>query len=161
MADSDSAGKDKSKNATTTPKPTAVNLTTLAAGSASAEQQAKAEPTIDFKPLATMIHSLYSGNYSSFFRSLATVEQDFLGTDRYLYEHKSWFVREMRLRAYAQLLQSYKIVGLESMANSFGVSVNWLDKDLAPFIASQRLPCTIDRVKGTIETQRSDDKNKQ
>lgn len=144
-----------------TPKTAAVNLTTLASGSATAEAQAKAEPIIDFTPLATMIQSLYSGNYSSFFTSLATVEQNFLSTDRYLYEHKSWFVREMRLRAYAQLLQSYKIVGLESMANSFGVSVDWLDKDLAPFIASQRLPCTIDRVKGIIETQRSDNKNKQ
>lgn len=144
-----------------TPTPTAVNLTTLATGSASAEAQAKAEPKVDFKPLATMIQSLYKGEYSSFFSSLAAVEQNFLSTDRYLYEHKSWFVREMRLRAYAQLLQSYKVVGLESMANSFGVSVDWLDKDLAPFIASDRLPCTIDRVRGIIETQRADDKNKQ
>lgn len=148
-------------DSTTTPKPTAVNLTTLASGSASAEAQAKAEPKVDFRPLATMIQSLYNGNYASFFTSLAAVEQNFLATDRYLYEHKSWFVREMRLRAYAQLLQSYKVVGLDSMASSFGVSVNWLDKDLAPFIASQRLPCTIDRVRGIIETQRADDKNKQ
>ncbi|KAM3419430.1 hypothetical protein BST61_g5356 [Cercospora zeina] len=144
-----------------TPVPTAVNLTTLATGSASAEAQAKAEPKIDFKPLASMIQSLYKGEYSTFFASLAAVEQNFLSTDRYLYEHKSWFVREMRLRAYAQLLQSYKVVGLQSMANSFGVSVDWLDKDLAPFIASDRLPCTIDRVRGIIETQRADDKNKQ
>lgn len=144
-----------------TPRPVAVNLTALASGSASAEAQAKAEPEVDFSPLATMIQSLYSGHYSSFFKSLAVVEQEFLCKDRYLYEHKSWYVREMRLRAYSQLLQSYKVVGLESMANNFGVSVDWLDKDLAPFIASQRLPCTIDRVKGIIETQRSDDKNKQ
>ncbi|KXT02582.1 hypothetical protein AC578_10672 [Pseudocercospora eumusae] len=146
---------------TATPKPTAVNLTTLASGSASAEAQAKAEPKIDFKPLANMIQSLYSGNYSSFFTALAAVEQNFLAKDRYLYEHKSWFVREMRLRAYAQLLQSYKVVSLASMAGSFGVSVDWLDKDLAPFIASDRLPCTIDRVRGVIATQRADDKNKQ
>ena len=144
-----------------TPKPTAVNLTTLALGSATAEAQAKAEPKVDFRPLANMIQSLYSGNYSGFFSSLAAVEQGFLSKDRYLYEHRSWFVREMRLRAYAQLLQSYKVVGLESMATSFGVSIEWLDKDLAPFIASQRLPCTIDRVRGIIETQRADDKNKQ
>lgn len=39
--------------------------------------------------------------------------------------------------------------------------MDWLDKDLAPFIASQRLPCVIDRVRGVIETQRSDDKNRQ
>ncbi|EME50307.1 hypothetical protein DOTSEDRAFT_41411 [Dothistroma septosporum NZE10] len=156
-ADDDTMNIDSSA----TPKPTAVNLTTLASGSASAEAQAKAEPKVDFRPLANMIQSLYNGNYTSFFASLAAVEQNFLATDRYLYEHKSWFVREMRLRAYAQLLQSYKVVGLESMANSFGVSVNWLDKDLAPFIASQRLPCTIDRVRGIIETQRADDKNRQ
>lgn len=152
---------DDSSKTSATPKPTAVNLTTLASGSASAEAQAKAEPKIDFKPLAVMIQSLYTGTYSSFFTSLAAVEQDFLGKDRYLYEHKSWYVREMRLRAYAQLLQSYRVVGLENMASSFGVTVDWLDKDLAPFIASRRLPCTIDRVKGVIETQRSDDKNKQ
>lgn len=144
------------KKATTTPKPTVVNLTTLGSGN-----DTEAEPEIDFSPLATMVSSLYSGNYSSFFTSLAAVETNFVSQDRYLFEHKNWFVREMRLRAYAQLLQSYKVVGLESMASSFGVSVAWLDKDLAPFIASQRLPCTIDRVKGVIETQRPDDKNKQ
>jgi len=154
-------GEEMATDSSATPRPTAVNLTTLASGSASAEAQAKAEPKVDFGPLATMIQSLYSGNYSSFFSALAAVEQNFLSKDRYLYEHKSWFVREMRLRAYAQLLQSYKVVGLESMATSFGVSVNWLDKDLAPFIASQKLPCTIDRVRGIIETQRADDKNKQ
>lgn len=147
---------DAKKPATTTPKPTVVNLTTLASGA-----EAEAEPEIDFSPLATMVQSLYNGNYSSFFTSLAAVETNFLAQDRYLFEHKNWYVREMRLRAYAQLLQSYKVVGLESMATSFGVSVAWLDKDLAPFIASQRLPCTIDRVKGVIETQRPDDKNKQ
>merc|ERR1711964_860877 len=82
---------------------------------------------------------------------------------RYLYEHRGWFVREMRLRAYQQLLQSYRVVGLESMANDFGVSVDFLDRDLAKFIAAERIPCTIDRVtgKGIIETNRPDDKNKQ
>lgn len=147
--------------ATATPKPTAVNLTTLASGSADAEAQAKAEPHIDFRPLANMIQALYTGNYSSFFSSLSSVETNFLTQDRYLFEHKSWFVREMRLRAYSQLLQSYKVVSLSSMAESFGVSVDWLDKDLAPFIASQRLPCSIDRVRGVIETQRADSKNRQ
>lgn len=35
------------------------------------------------------------------------------------------------------------------------------DRDLAKFIAADRIPCTIDRVKGIIETNRPDDKNKQ
>lgn len=140
-----------------TPKPAAVNLTTLGNSS----YQEKAEPEIDFTPLAQMINSLYAGNYQLFFKALGNVETNFLSQDRYLYEHRRWYVKEMRCRAYAQLLQSYKIVSLQSMAQSFGVSVDWLDRDLAPFIASQRLPCTIDRVRGVVETRVADDKNKQ
>ncbi|KAG9744164.1 PCI-domain-containing protein, partial [Aureobasidium melanogenum] len=157
-AGTDTSAMDVDTTSSATPKPAVVNLTTLSSGSA---EQEKAEPEIDFSPLAQMIRSLYSGHYQNFFRALSTVETQFLAQDRYLYEHRRWYVKEMRLRAYAQLLQSYKVVGLESMAQSFGVSVDWLDRDLAPFIASQRLPCTIDRVKGVIETQRAGDKNKQ
>lgn len=144
------------------PKPAAaVNLTTLASGSASAEAQAASEPVIDFKPLATMTQSLYHGNYASFFTALADVEATLLTTDRYLYEHRTFYIREMRLRAYSQLLQSYRIVSLESMAKSFGVSVDWLDKDLAVFIAGGRLGCVIDRVRGVIETRRGEEKEGQ
>ena len=160
--DNDSEMKDSSSavpNAMS--KGTAVNLTTLAAGSADAQAQAESEPQIDFRPLATMIQALYRGTYASFFRSLSSVETHFLATDRYLYEHKSHYIREMRLRAYSQLLQSYKIVSLASMAESFGVSVEWLDRDLAPFIAAGRLTASIDRVRGVIETQRADSKNRQ
>lgn len=34
-------------------------------------------------------------------------------------------------------------------------------RDLAKFISSNRIACTIDRVNGIIETNRPDDKNKQ
>ncbi|KFY82292.1 hypothetical protein V500_10656 [Pseudogymnoascus sp. VKM F-4518 (FW-2643)] len=139
---------------------TAVNLTTLGS---SASDHPETETPIDFAPLAQLVSSLYTGSYRSFFGALAAVEESFLTQDRYLYEHRGWFVREMRLRAYQQLLQSYRVVGLESMANDFGVSVDFLDRDLAKFIAADRIPCTIDRVtgKGVIETNRPDDKNKQ
>lgn len=108
----------------TTPRPTAVNLSML--GQDADVQEAKEE--IDFTPLADLVNSLYTGNYKLFFSALAKVEQTFLSQDRYLAEHKAWFVREMRLRAYQQLLQSYRVVGLQSMANEFGVSVDFLDK---------------------------------
>ncbi|ROW08441.1 hypothetical protein VMCG_03143 [Cytospora schulzeri] len=123
----------------------------------------EAEMAVDFSPLAQLVSSLYSGRYKTFFQALANVEEQFLTQDRYLHEHKNWFIREMRLRAYQQLLQSYRVVGLESMASQFGVTVDFLDRDLAKFIAGGRIPCTIDRVsgKGVIETNRPDDKNKQ
>jgi 26S proteasome regulatory subunit N7 len=103
----------------------AVNLTTL--GQSSAEQL-DAESAVDFKSLANLVSSLYNGSYSSLFLALGVVEENFLSQDRYLYEHRNWFVREMRLRGYQQLLQSYRVVGLRSMAKDFGVSVEFLDK---------------------------------
>ncbi|KAJ5387812.1 hypothetical protein N7509_010353 [Penicillium cosmopolitanum] len=142
----------------TTGAKTAVNLTTLATGSG---PQAESETPVDFSPLANLVNSLYNGNYRSFFVALAAVEDHFLTQDRYLHEHRAWFVREMRLRAYQQLLQSYRVVGLNSMASDFGVTVDFLDRDLAKFISSNRISCTIDRVNGIIETNRPDDKNKQ
>ncbi|CAK7566495.1 MAG: proteasome regulatory particle subunit [Sporothrix epigloea] len=136
-----------------------VNLTALGSGI----EQPEAEMLVDFSPLAQLVASLYTGRYKQFFLALAQVEEQFLKLDRHLHEHKSWFIREMRLRAYQQLLQSYRIVGLDSMAQDFGVTVDFLDRDLAKFIAAGRIPCTIDRVsgKGVIETNRPDDKNKQ
>ena len=103
---------------------TAVNLTTLG----SSTEQPEAEMAIDFSPLALLVSSLYNGNYKTFFSSLASVEEQFLNQDRYLHEHKGWFIREMRLRAYQQLLQSYRVVGLDSMDNDFGVTVDFLDR---------------------------------
>lgn len=107
---------------------TAVNLTTLGS------EQPEAEVAVDFSPLAQLVSSLYTGSYRDFFGALAAVEVNFLSQDRYLHEHRGWFVREMRLRAYQQLLQSYRVVGLESMANDFGVTVDFLDRyAITPF----------------------------
>ncbi|KAI9749108.1 MAG: hypothetical protein M4579_006998 [Chaenotheca gracillima] len=150
---------DAADASSATPAPTAINLTTL--GQSSSGQTEAAEAPIDFSPLASLVRSLYTGEYRSFFGALAGVEEQFLSQDRYLWEHKGWFVREMRLRGYQQLLQSYRVVGLGSMAADFGVSVDFLDRDLARFITASRIPCTIDRVNGIIETNRPDDKNKQ
>lgn len=119
--------------AQTAAKKTAVNLTTLGSSS----DQPEAEMAVDFSPLAKLVSSLYSGRYKTFFQSLALVEEQFLTQDRYLHEHKNWFIREMRLRAYQQLLQSYRVVGLESMANQFGVTVDFLDRFVTPNFSSR------------------------
>ena len=118
MADADTSS--------TTPAPAAVNLTALAQGGSTELEDA--QEAVDFKPLANLVSSLYSGNYKSFFAALSRVEQEFLNQDRYLAEHKAWYVREMRLRAYQQLLQSYRVVELQNMARDFGVTVDFLDR---------------------------------
>lgn len=120
----DEAMKDVS-SATPTPAPAAVNLTTLGSSS---DGPAEVEAPVDFTPLAGLVRSFYVCNYQAFFLALAAVEENFLSQDRYLYEHRGWFVREMRLRGYQQLLQSYRVVGLSSMANDFGITVDFLDR---------------------------------
>ena len=44
---------------------------------------------------------------------------------------------------------------LQSMADAFGISVNFMDEEVADFIVDGRLPAKIDRVAGVIETKRS------
>jgi len=117
-------GAQDASSAPSAAKTTVVNLTTLG----SSTEQPEAEMAVDFSPLAQLVSSLYNGRYKLFFQALALVEEQFLTQDRYLHEHKNWFVREMRLRAYQQLLQSYRVVGLDSMANDFGVTVDFLDR---------------------------------
>jgi 26S proteasome regulatory subunit N7 len=123
-----SAGPGADASAQDAPVPaaakTAVNLTTLGTST----EQPEAEMAIDFSPLAQLVSSLYNGHYKLFFQALALVEESFLTQDRYLHEHKNWFIREMRLRAYQQLLQSYRVVGLDTMATDFGVTVDFLDR---------------------------------
>lgn len=106
------------------------------------------------------LFSLYECRYADFFKSLAYVEQ-YMKKDRYLFAHYEYYIREMRIIAYNQLLESYSSLALTYMANAFGVSVQFIDKELARFIAAGRLHCKIDKVNDIVETNRPDSKNYQ
>ncbi|EGF80192.1 hypothetical protein BATDEDRAFT_35114 [Batrachochytrium dendrobatidis JAM81] len=104
--------------------------------------------------------SYYGCKYALFFKTLALVE-DTIKYDHYLNAHYKFYVREMRIRVYGQLLESYRSLTIESMANLFGVSEEWVDSDLSKFISAGRLHAVIDKVGGIIETNRPDAKNAQ
>jgi len=108
--------------------------------------------------LSDMLNSFYNSDYKTFFLSLAAVT-DSMYLESYLAEHVNYFAREMRIRAYQQYLQSYRSVQIQSMANAFGVTVQYIDKELSRFIALSRLDCKIDAVGGVVETIRADTKN--
>ena len=111
----------------------------------------------------------------------AALEQTHLKPNRLLAPHTRYYVREMRILAYNQLLESYRSLTLDSLARSFGVSIDFVDKyvvvllfagcgghvlithcsELSRFIASGRLHCTIDKVNGVVETNRPSVKNAQ
>ncbi|XP_067119028.1 LOW QUALITY PROTEIN: 26S proteasome non-ATPase regulatory subunit 6 [Centruroides vittatus] len=106
------------------------------------------------------LFSLFNCQYEKFFKNLANVET-MLKRDRLLAPHYRYYVREMRILAYTQLLESYRSLTLQYMAVAFGVSVEFIDRELARFIAAGRLHCKIDSVGGIVETNRPDSKNYQ
>ncbi|KAG1772214.1 PCI-domain-containing protein [Suillus placidus] len=91
----------------------------------------------------------------------ATLEQTYLLPSRLLSPHTRYYVREMRILAYSQLLESYRSLTLESLSGVFGVSVEFVDSELSRFIVNGRLHCTIDKVHSIVETTRPSLKNAQ
>lgn len=110
--------------------------------------------------LEAFLTSFYKCHYSTFFTALAHITET-LKLDRYWAHHASYFCREMRVHAYTQFLSSYRSVTLDSMARSFGITADMLDRELSRFIASKRLNCKIDKVGGIVEAIRPDSKNAQ
>ncbi|TFY83055.1 hypothetical protein EWM64_g957 [Hericium alpestre] len=111
--------------------------------------------------LADLIKNLYESHFDKFFVALATLEQTHLLPSRFLAPHTRYYVREMRILAYTQLLESYRSLTLESLSGAFGVTVDFVDNELSRFIASGRLHASIDKVHGVVETNRPSLKNQQ
>lgn len=115
----------------------------------------------DLEPLINLTNSLYTCQYNTFFQHLLESNGQVFANSKYLKAHANYFMRELRSKAYAQLLESYKSLSLKSMAANFNVSGEFLDEDLCRFIPNNKLNCSINRVNGIIETNRPDNKNSQ
>lgn len=117
--------------------------------------------TSALRSISSLTISLYASDYASFFPFLLETYENVLVPCKFLNAHSDFFVREMRRKVYAQLLDSYKTLSLRSMSSAFGVTVDFLDNDLGKFIPNKQLNCVIDRVNGIVETNRPDNKNAQ
>lgn len=106
--------------------------------------------------LGDYVKSLYECRYADFFVALAHVEQDHLVHDVYVSQHYRWYVKEMRIIAYAQLLESYSFLSIQQMAARFNVTPAYIDTDLSRLIAAGRLSCVIDKVQGLVITKKVD-----
>jgi len=107
-----------------------------------------------------LVQSLYDCDYKTFLNAMVEVEPVLHG-DRYFQPHLSFWMRELHILAYRQFLDSYQSVTLQAMANSFGVSVDFVDHHASRFIAAGRLSAKIDKFGGVILTNRPDLKNAQ
>ncbi|KAH8046212.1 hypothetical protein JL722_13817 [Aureococcus anophagefferens] len=108
--------------------------------------------------LTDLVTSLYECEYATFFRTVAAIEPQLLD-DRYFSRHTRYLVRELRVLVYTQFLDAYKTVTLASMAEAFGVGVDFLDGELARFISCGRLNAKVDKVAMVVETNRPDYKS--
>ncbi|KAK9842849.1 hypothetical protein WJX74_003370 [Apatococcus lobatus] len=110
--------------------------------------------------LSSYLNCFYKCQYKQFYQAFVPIMGQ-LREDRFLHAHFRYYVREVRCIAYSQFLESYKSVTLQSMADSFGVGIGFMDQELSEFIVAGRLPAKIDKVAGIIETNRPDTKNAQ
>jgi 26S proteasome regulatory subunit N7 len=105
--------------------------------------------------LPALMNDLYQSNFRGFFEALVGIS-DTIKADCYLSRHIRYFVREIRIVAYKQFLESYKSVTMDAMATEFGVSTGFLDREISHYIAAGRINAKIDKVAGAIETNRPD-----
>jgi len=107
--------------------------------------------------LKVYMESFYKCEYWSFFTAFCEIA-DKLKKDKFFALNKNYvyYIKEIRLVAYTQFLKSYKSVTTKSMASSFGVSVEFLDKELSHFISIGRLSCVIDKVEGIVQSHKGD-----
>jgi 26S proteasome regulatory subunit N7 len=112
----------------------------------------------DMADIRELVDALYQCRYRDLMRSLVEV-MSFVRSDIHLSTHANYFMRQMRIRSYSQFLRSYLSVQLSSMAKEFGLSEEFLDNELSALIASGRLDCKMDKVKGVIEMKREASKS--
>ena len=107
-----------------------------------------------------LVRSYYECDYKSYLHAMVEVE-DVLKSDRYLYPHYQFWMRELHILAYKQFLDAYQSVTLQAMTSAFGVSQEFIDYHASRFIAANRLDAKIDKYNGVIVTNRPDLKNAQ
>lgn len=105
-----------------------------------------------------VMRSFYDCQYDVFMKSLIDLNNEFK-IDPILSAHTNYIIKELRIKAYNQYLLSYQSCTLKSMAEAFGISVPFLDKELARFIASNRIVAKIDMVDKIVKSCRADNKN--
>jgi 26S proteasome regulatory subunit N7 len=112
----------------------------------------------DAPAVKNMMNSLFHCKYAELFKALVDVVEQ-LHLDQHMASHAKFFLRQSRIVAYTQYLESYHTVALGSMAATFGLSTDFLDRELADLVACGRLSCKVDKVRGVVCSNRPDGKN--
>ncbi|KAI5171056.1 26S proteasome regulatory subunit N7 [Nematocida sp. LUAm3] len=89
-----------------------------------------------------MIRSFYECMYGELFQWLLCFGES-LREDTYLGDRVDYFVYVVKVRAYSQLFMSYKAISLMQMAGIFGVTPEYIHRDVESMILRGDLHCKI------------------
>ncbi|CAD7953508.1 unnamed protein product [Amoebophrya sp. A120] len=104
------------------------------------------------KHMKEFLNAFYNCDYFNWSRELVHII-DHVKDDRYFQPNLMKISRHLRLNAYRQFITSYKSVTMKLMADTFGVSEQFIDKEIYTFISQGRLKnCKIDKIANVIET---------
>lgn len=107
--------------------------------------------------LKEYLYSLYDCDYKLFFLRLAEIEI-LLKKDMFLHGHYKFYVREMKAKAYDQLLSSYISLKISYMADQFGVSSDFIENEVGKLIAAKRINYKINKATESIINIAKNDK---
>ena len=97
-------------------------------------------------------HAFYYCDYARLFVLFPDII-DRIRKDPFLGPHAQFYVKQLRVRAYGQYLESYRSVTIENMAAAFGVTPAFIDSEVSHFISIGRLACKIDKVSHVIPSK--------
>lgn len=97
------------------------------------------------KTAYNLIQSIHGCNYFHIFKQCIEFCEENV-SDIFIGDKISHFLNEIKIRSYSQLLESYSSIKLQSMAETFCISENYLERDLNQFIINERLNCMIDKI---------------
>lgn len=99
--------------------------------------------------------TLYRLDYRKFFDSLSEIQEN-LKTDIWFGRHISFLIKELRVRAYRQFLKPFEAVQIQNMAETFGVTDEFIETEMRRFIFCRKIDAKIDKVHGNIHTNPPD-----
>lgn len=94
--------------------------------------------------LDTFFTSFYNCQYNEFLKNLNSIILERMKQDPLLHLHGKYYMREIKIRAYSQILNAYSSITLREISQEFDIPIDVIEQDVVEF--SQTLNCKIDKI---------------
>lgn len=95
--------------------------------------------------LVNFFTSFYNCQYDLFFNSLNLIVQR-IQNDPLLAPHCKFYIKEIKIRSYSQLLKAYSSLTFKKISDEFLIPVDVVEYEISKFIKKKKINCQIDGV---------------